>query len=290
MFKKTWNWLLKSLEPLFVYRSKKDIEFSYGGYLIFVGIQCLILWGLIVLISNYTKLTTFDSQFHSPWYSYIAWFIPSHFLMHGFEWVYHRYLLHKVVFKWFASQCIEHHNHHGITNITEDDNQYPIVDHAQIESSTFPVYALAIFLLVFGLLFIAPVQMFLPGEPVLVSCLSSVVFSVVLYETFHAAMHMDYDRHWRKLVEKYAFWRQVYGFHLMHHRHVGINLAVGGFFGLALADRFAGTRFVPHEHLPLPGKEDVCVPSLPDRGRMVTALDKGAENLTKWLKRRSNKR
>jgi hemolysin III len=130
-------------------------------------------------------------------------------------------------------------------------NKYAIISPEQIQSSTFPGYALVAF---WGLasIFLIPAQILLPSLPVLFAGYLGVAFSFALYEIKHAVEHLDYDKHWRRGVQKSRFVRRWYGFHLMHHSRIGVNQAIGGVFALPVWDWVFGTYFVPEE-LPLPG-------------------------------------
>jgi hypothetical protein len=68
-------------------------------------------------------------------------------------------------------------------------------------------------------------------------------------------IHLPYEKIWAPLLDnrvtsKAARW--VYGFHLMHHWRITCNLAVVGFWGIAVWDHLFRTHLRP-ERLPLDG-------------------------------------
>jgi hemolysin III len=159
-------------------------------------------------------------------------------------------------------------------------NEYPIVHEDQFESSAFPVYALVSFWALFTPLLVG-LQLLFPRLPVMLGGYAGIAWSMVLYEILHAIEHWPYEW-WSKATEHPrfgAFWRLLYGFHLMHHANVGCNEGIGGFFGLPLADWCFATYHQPKQLLL--------------EGRKATAKDfaiRPPRVFVRWLDRWSRKR
>jgi hypothetical protein len=110
-----------------------------------------------------------------------------------------------------------------------------------------------VFLILLGL----PLKLMFPTEPMLISVIFSVTLFYCSYEVWHAILHLPYERFWQPMMEgrwtKRVF-RRMYGFHLMHHWRPTSNLAIVGFWGVALWDHAFRTHRRP-ERLPLHGAE-----------------------------------
>lgn len=271
---------LGCFKRLFVFRDEDHIPFSYRGFFVsYIGQSALYMTAL--LIALWLWLTpVFDVQAGSRWYLYPLWFIGAIVFHSAFEWFYHRYLLHKVILRGFASQHDEHEHHHSLTKLAAHVDDYIIKTGKQTESATFPWYALPIFGSVFGILYIVPLQLLFPNSPVLVSCFPGVTFSLMLYEMYHAAMHEDYQKHWCKTVEKYPIVRRMYAFHRVHHVNKLLNQAIGGLCGWPVWDIILGTRYVPDD-IPMEGPLDNYKLDPPDPCRLVQIADDLARKLQK---------
>jgi hemolysin III len=81
-------------------------------------------------------------------------------------------------------------------------------------------------------------------------------------------------------------WRLFYGFHHMHHANISCNEAIGGFFGLPVADWVFGTYHQPKDLL-LEGRlataKDFAIP--PPRG-FVRWFDEWARKRESKIRRR----
>ena len=121
----------------------------------------------------------------------------------------------------------------------------------------------------------------MPGLPVLLAGYAAIAWSMTLYEILHAIEHWSYEW-WRNATEHPrfgAFWRRLYGFHLMHHANIGCNEAISGFFGLPVADWCFGTYHQPKQLLL--------------EGRIATAKDfavRPPHRFVRWLDRWARKR
>jgi hemolysin III len=154
---------------------------------------------------------------------------------------------------------MKHGTHHSLTPVFLKSNgnaegkvvnRYPIIHRVQHKSATFPVYAPFAFLAAFSPL-IAFLQWLFPGLPITLPGALALVFSYASYEVLHSTYHRPYHW-WKKWTEHPSlglFWKKVYGFHLGHHANPMCNQAVGGFFGLPLADMAFGTLKIPRVSL-----------------------------------------
>ena len=190
----------------------------------------------------------------------IPWILIFGLPMSLFEYLYHRYLLHSSVLPFMGSQHEAHRTHHGLTNVkaavtpaepeklAEVESRYPILEPEQEESMMFPWYALPIFYVIFiGLL--GPVKLLFPGSPIFLSLIIATTLYLVGYEMWHAMLHFPYNRFWKPLMQNRKIGRvtkYIYSFHLMHHWRPTTNLAVVGYWGIALWDHVFRTHKRPH--------------------------------------------
>ncbi len=222
--------------------------------------------------------------------AFLSVFLAIHLFLCFFEWFFHRYVLHGVTVRWLQKFAREHRNHHSLTSIrlrpvAEGSdrfilNEYPITHETQYPSSAFPAYALLAFWVWFTPL-LAGLQLLLPRLPVVLAGYAAITWSLVLYEILHAIDHWPYEW-WQKATEHPKlgpFWRQLYGFHLMHHANIGCNEGIGGFFALPVADWCFGTYHQPKQLLL--------------EGRKATAKDfavRPPRRFVRWLDRWTRKR
>ncbi|MEK7519322.1 MAG: hypothetical protein AAB565_00830 [Patescibacteria group bacterium] len=264
---------VKILARMVFYRTEEEVSFSFWYFIFFVLLQTTVLMSLVYALCYLARPDLFWVQLGSSWYLYLLYFAAIHLGLSLFEFLFHRYVLHRVFWSRLAIFKSKHTDHHSVTHVrllqnTVDQlgririrNKYPITKPDQIESSAFPAYALIAFSGLFSFL-IVPLQLVLPDLPILTVGYLAVVFSFSLYEVIHAMEHLDYNRHWKGWVERSSFVRKIYGFHLMHHWFDKVNQAIAGFFGFPIWDWIFGTYFVP-KALPLPGIETVEVILLP---------------------------
>lgn len=270
------------MKRLVIYRSEHDHDFSFGYFTFFFLMQCAFWLALIYFALLWISPGIAAAQVSSPWYAFLGVFAVVHALTGLFEFFFHRYVLHRVFWSFLSSFRRKHTHHHSLTHVrelknteTEEGtvevrNKYPIISPEQIESSTFPGYALMAF---WGLasVFLIPAQILMPNLPILWAGYLGVGFSFALYEIKHAVEHMDYEKYWEKGVKKSKFVRNWYGFHLMHHSRIGVNQAIGGVFALPIWDWVFGTYFVPKE-LPLPGHKVTPESQEPPKPRKLVQL------------------
>lgn len=195
----------------------------------------------------------------------VGWILILGLPMSLFEYFYHRYILHSSILPFMKSQHESHSTHHGLTNVKAPvtpkepeklapvDSKYAIVEEHQEESMMFPWYALPIFYLIFVGLLGIPFKLIFPGAPIILSTIIATTLYLVGYEMWHAVLHFPYQKFWRPLMESRKVGkvtRYVYGFHLMHHWRPTTNLAVVGYWGIALWDHVFRTHKRP-ELMPL---------------------------------------
>lgn len=186
-----------------------------------------------------------------------------------FEYLYHRYLLHSAVLPFMAAMHRAHSTHHGLTyvkapvtphepaKLVEVRSEFPVEEEHQEESMMFPLWSLPIFIAVFMILLGLPLKYLFPAQPMISSLIVAVTLYYVAYEVWHAILHLPFERFWQPFME--GRWtkklsRRMYSFHLMHHWRPTSNLAIVGFWGLALWDHAFRTHRRP-ERLPLDGAE-----------------------------------
>ncbi|GIV03292.1 MAG: hypothetical protein KatS3mg015_2122 [Fimbriimonadales bacterium] len=271
------------------------MDFAHGLFLLNILVQS-VAWGAgCWFLWNWIRPDIAQAQISNPIWVVLLWFAVIHLVLGLFEYLFHRYVLHSVFWMPLKPMRDKHTAHHSLTHVRElahklDEkgeaevrNKYPIVEPEQIEHSAFPPYALVGFLLFFSLFFV-PLQLLLPGAPILLAGTLAVIFSYSLYEIKHAVEHNDYESFWKPRIEKSRFFRAWYGFHLMHHSRIGVNQAIGGVFALPIWDWAFGTCFIPEE-LPLPGTRVSPESQVPPKPRWpISTLDKVVESLENRIK------
>jgi hemolysin III len=210
----------------------------------------------------------FHAETRHPW-MVVLWIALIGLPISLFEYLYHRYMLHSAVFPFMASMHRAHSTHHGLTyvkapvtphepfKLVEVSSEFPIEEPHQEESMMFPLYALPIFIAVFMLLIAAPIKLVFPNQPIFLALTISVTLFYCAYEVWHVILHLPFDKFWKPMMD--GRWtkrvsRRMYSFHLMHHWRPTANLALVGFWGIALWDYAFRTHRRP-ENLPLPGAE-----------------------------------
>lgn len=209
-----------------------------------------------------------------------------------FEYILHRWFLHAAaLIGYFAKK---HRIHHALTRVMRKDPQktggpaeiqsfYEIKEERQRDSSRFPFYALAIFFACFIPLFLALDRLF-PALPWMLAGCLAVAWSFSLYEITHAIEHWPYER-WQRFTEHPRFgWlgAKLYGFHLMHHANMKLNMAVGGFFLVPLWDFVFRTHKLPKKLLvngEFATQEDLSAPE----PRFIGWIDRWIEEREKQL-------
>jgi hemolysin III len=246
-------------------------------------LQTLAQYALLLVAFRFLLPSLWARQVSAGWPAIALTFLGFHLFMCFFEWAFHRYVLHSVTSPILEHFAHAHRHHHGLTPIRLQPvaegsdryvlNRYPITEEEQHEDSAFPWYALLAFWAFFTPL-LALLQWLLPGLPVLLAGYTAITWSMSLYEILHAVEHQPYEW-WKHATEHPRFgfvWRQLYGFHHMHHANTSCNEAISGFFGLPVADWAFGTYHQPRELLL--------------EGRVATAKDFAVSpppGLVRWL-------
>jgi hypothetical protein len=211
---------------------------------------------------------TFTAETEHPW-MILLWTFLIGAPLSLFEYLYHRYLLHSAVLPFMAAMHRAHSTHHGLTSVKapvtpkEPEkmvpvfSEFPVEEEHQEESMMFPLWSLPIFVFVFMILIALPLKLMMPAQPIIFSLILSVTLFYCGYEVWHAILHLPFERFWKPMLENR--WagrtiRRMYKFHLMHHWRPTSNLAVVGFWGVALWDHAFRTHRRP-ERMPLDGAQ-----------------------------------
>ena len=233
-------------------------------FFFFLILQLVVAGALYKLIAP----VMWADEFSRPWMIVLGVFLFG-LPLSLFEYLYHRYLLHSAVLPFLGSMHEAHATHHSLTYVKAPvranepgkmvpvDSEFPILVEEQEESMMFPLYSLAIFYAIFLVALGMPLKLLFPAAPVFSSLIIAITWHYVAYEMWHAVLHLPFERFWRPLMtRKYTrtVTRRVYSFHLMHHWRPTSNLAVVGFWGVAMWDHMFRTHRRP-ENLPLQGAE-----------------------------------
>jgi hypothetical protein len=236
----------------------------FTKFFLAIGVQLAAIIGVYALVAP----GAFGAEIAHPW-SVVWWTFIIGLPMSLFEYFYHRYLLHSAVLPFMASMHRAHSTHHGLTyvkapvspnepaKLVEVRSEFPIEEEHQEESMMFPLWSMPIFIAVLIIILGLPLKLIFPASPVLISLILNVTLYLCLYEVWHAVLHLPYERFWQPLME--ARWsrrlfKRLYGFHLMHHWRPTSNLAIVGFWGVAVWDYAFLTHRRP-ERLPIDGAE-----------------------------------
>ncbi|HVT10697.1 MAG TPA: hypothetical protein VHE55_00390 [Fimbriimonadaceae bacterium] len=242
----------------------KEHHVPFTKFFIAIGVQLIAIVGIIALI--------FPGVFHGetshPW-MLLAWTGMLGLPLSLFEYFYHRYLLHSAILPFMASMHRAHSTHHGLTyvkaavsphepaKLVPVKSEFPIEEDHQEESMMFPLWSLPIFVAVFMILLGIPLKLLMPGQPVLLALTFAVTLYLILYEVWHAVLHLPFERFWQPFLNARftkGVARHMYSFHLMHHWRPSSNLAIVGFWGVAVWDYAFLTHRRP-ERIPLQGAE-----------------------------------
>lgn len=230
------------------------------------AIAMIAQFAAMVLIYRWAFPASFQADIAEPW-RVAMWVIILGIPLSLFEYLYHRYLLHSAVLPFLGAMHDAHSTHHGLTAVKAPvtpkdpermvtvDSDYPVEEEHQHDSMMFPMWSLPLFMIVFLGLLGAPFKALFPTQPIILALLISVTFYYCFYEVWHAILHLPYERFWKPLIDgrwTRATFKRMYSFHLMHHWRPTSNLAVVGFWGIALWDHVFRTHRRP-ERLPVDG-------------------------------------
>jgi hypothetical protein len=225
-----------------------------------------VLLAAIIGIFAFIAPHAFRDEISQPWHI-LAWTAALGLPFSLFEYFYHRYLLHSAILPFMAAMHRAHSTHHGLTyvkapvnpkdpaRLVEVRSEFPVEEPHQEESMMFPLYSLPIFTAIFLILIALPLKLMFYGEPVVISLILGVTIYLVAYEVWHAILHLPFERFWQPMMEgpiTKRLFKRMYGFHLMHHWRPTSNLAIVGFWGVAVWDYAFKTHRRP-ERLPLDG-------------------------------------
>jgi len=233
---------------------------QFGRFFLAISAQ----YAAAVALFAYIAPEAFRAETSSFW-NVVYWVAILGLPLSLFEYLYHRYLLHSAVLPFLGSMHRAHSTHHGLTyvkapvlpsepaKLVEVRSEYPIEEEHQEESMMFPLWSFPIFVAIFLVLLALPLKLIFPGSPVILSLITSVVLYLSAYEIWHAILHLPYDRFWKPMMERRwsrRLFKRLYGFHLMHHWRPTSNLAIVGFWGIAVWDHVFRTHRRP-ERLPI---------------------------------------
>jgi hemolysin III len=231
---------------------KKDSYWSIGQLVVMVIGQLIIL--LVAFQIIFPAYAT--KQWASGFWPLLIAFIGLNAIGAFLEWAVHRYTLHLVVVPLAAAAAVSHRRHHGLTPVRLIGgflkSDYPISRHEQLRSARFPPTVFWVWFIVFTPLVYGPLQLLIPNWPILLAGWCSMTWMHILYEVWHGLEHASYDRYWSRWIQlpHVGPWvARVYSFHLIHHWNPNCNLAIGGCFGLPIADWIFGT-YLPAVVLP----------------------------------------
>lgn len=225
---------------------------------------------IAAMIGIYAYLfpNAFASESSRPW-MVLLWAVLLGVPLSLFEYLYHRYLLHSAVLPFMAVMHRDHSLHHSLTavkapvtphepaKLVEVRSEFPVEEEHQEEAMMFPLWSLPVFVAIFLILIALPLKLIFPAQPIYLSLVISVIVYYMSYEVWHAILHLPFERFWKPALENRATKRlakNMYSFHLMHHWRPTANLAIVGFWGIALWDHAFRTHRRP-ENLPLNGAE-----------------------------------
>jgi hemolysin III len=242
---------------------RKEESFSLPLFLFTVLVSAGGLFGLFRLVA---PDSVWNAQFSGGWWRFAVAFCVAHLGTCLFEFLFHRYVLHKPVVPFLSRFYRQHTLHHSLTRIGKRrgssgrtysvvENVYPVTTPEQGEASFFPWYTLPVFVAVMTPFF-ALLHVLSPSFPWFVAGFAAISFALALYEIYHAIEHWPLER-WMPLLEHSrfgGFWRGVYGFHLRHHAVIDCNEGISGFFTLPVFDWLLGTS-VPAKTLYSDGSE-----------------------------------
>lgn len=236
----------------------------FARFFVAISAQLIAIIGLFAFVAH----RAFLAEVSHPW-SVVLWVLILGLPLSLFEYFYHRYLLHSAVLPFLSSMHRAHSTHHSLTSVkapvtpnepaklVEVRNEFPIEEEHQEEAMMFPLYSLPIFLAIFMALLGLPLKLLFPGSPVIFALILAVTLYLCLYEMWHAVLHLPFERFWQPLMEARVsgrMFRRLYSFHLMHHWRPTSNLAIVGFWGVAVWDYAFLTHRRP-ERIPLKGAE-----------------------------------
>lgn len=270
-------------------------KMPYGVFFLATGLQFALALGVYYLVAP----DMLRAELAAPWMIVLCTFLLG-IPLSLFEYLYHRYLLHSAVLPFIGSMMRAHVTHHGLTNVKAAvkakepealaavKSEYSIEEKHQEESMMFPLYSISIFYGVFLILLGLPFKLLFPSAPILVSTILVSTLCYMAYEIWHAILHLPFNKFWKPLMLRPAtakVTRYIYGFHLMHHWRPTSNLAVVGFWGIALWDHVFRTHKRP-DRMPL-DKHFVNYydGSLPKPRWPITVLDKWQGGMMRWSRR-----
>ncbi len=244
------------------FESRNKTRSSFVWFSLFVAAHPIVMF--LILRVFYREVWERELSFgiSAIALSFLLWQV---FLCFG-EFFFHRYILHIVTIPPLKIFAKRHGAHHALTSISLEDGKgggrtirssYSISTLKNDEFSTFPPWALSAFFGVVWLLsvFFGAINSSFgladqrgEGMPIFIGLYSALALLYYFYEVFHMLHHKPHGWWEKKINNRITgkIWRLMYGFHQAHHANNTCNMAIGGFFGLPLADWAFGTYKQPH--------------------------------------------
>lgn len=279
------------------FESRNKTRASFIWFSLFVVAHPIVMF--VLLRSFYKELWERELSFGivAIGLSFLLW---QALLCFG-EFFFHRYVLHIVTAPFLKDFAKKHRAHHALTSISVDGgdggghtvrSSYAISTLRNDEFSTFPPWALSLFFgfMWFLFVFFGTINShFLHhdrstgGFPIFIGAYSALAALYYSYETLHMLHHKPHSWWEQKISDSglRKFWLLMYGFHQAHHANPACNMAIGGFFGLPLADWSFGTYKQPRVLLldGVAAKQDDVVALTPKPVWPISWLDKFALKL-----------
>lgn len=245
-----------------LHSGEHHVPFSH--FVAAIAVQLTLALGVFRLLDA----KEFLAEAHHP-AGIVLWTVLLGLPISLFEYLYHRYLLHSSVLPFLGAMHSAHSKHHSLTSVkapvtpreparlVEVKSDYPVEEQDQEESMMFPLWAVSAFYVVFLLLLGLPLKLITGSQPAVMAVLFSVTLYYCFYEIWHAILHLPFEKFWRPFMNRRGtrgVAKRMYGFHLMHHWRPTANLAIVGFWGIALWDHAFRTHHRP-DRMPLDGAE-----------------------------------
>lgn len=272
---------------------KKIKHFSLPLFLFTIISSNAAYLGLLALVAP----GVWETQIQASLTSLIVTFLALHLFNCFAEHLFHRYILHTPAIPGLGYFYKAHTHHHKVTDIVWRKvagvkNEYPIIEEKQHENSFFPWYSYAAFIL-FLTAPLSLLQWLFPNAPIFLAGSWALVWTISLYEIFHALEHKPIEK-WLPLTEHKnplmkSFWRTVYAFHLRHHADIKSNEGISGFFGVPIADFLFRTWVNPKTLFEHGSHVDISEFKPPTPIFFIRWLDTMANNRLKKIRERATK-
>lgn len=233
----------------------------------------LALTSLNLLTIRFTWPSIWQSEMSRGWWLILllpATVCVQHLGLAGFEWAFHRWVLHSTgMLEWYFNRPglhwlyrgltrfkASHEAHHNRTliqtkryNLGPDQivlSDYSMERPDQFESSAFPWWSLLGFWAFFSV-FLIPLHLLLPHLPMLIGGMCAVSMSYWMYEVVHSIHHYPYNWWKKKIADPHfgRYFERRFAFHQYHHYKRRANMGIACFFTFEWWDKALGTYHYP---------------------------------------------